>query len=122
MLLELPKGNIMVDHKPGPVEDLRVNVAPNRQLRIKFNVIRDGQDPVPLDIVVYEYKPTLEGLASLAIGAEGIEMTTNRPFKLTLSYDFLKKRWRLRGLFNGKNIDETMNHWIEMVNVAKALV
>lgn len=122
MLLEFPKGNVMVDRKPGPVEDLRINVAPNRQLRIKFNVLRDEQDPVPLDIVVYEYHPCLEGIAHLAIAAEGKEMNTNRPFKLTLSYDFLKKRWKIKGGFNGKDIDETMEHFIEIVNIAKAFV
>lgn len=121
MLIEFPIGIIKADQKPA-IENLRINVAQNRQMRIKFNVIKDDQDPVPLDIVVYEYRPSLEGIASFAIVAQGEEFNTHRPFKLTFAYELMKKRWRVRGSFNAKPIDETVNNIVELVNVVKTLV
>lgn len=121
MLLDFPKGAINVDGKAA-IEDLRVNVAPNHQLRVKFKVIQHDKDPVPLDIVVFNYSvPHLEG-ASLAINIVGTEMTMNKPFKMNLSFNFIKRKWRLQGTFNAKEVDETITNLIEIIAIAKALV
>lgn len=106
MLLEILKEPILVDGVER-VKDVRLNIASNHQMRLKATYLSEGDDD-PIDIVVYNWTvPKMEKL-SLSISIDGKEMLRNIKFELKLSYDFLRRSWRLKGKFGSNHLNREL--------------
>lgn len=119
-----------MDQKP-VMRNLKINIAPNHQMRAKFDVVVTRQpvnsdfeiiDIKPVDLVVYDYQYRVDGLTSIAITAKGQERNTKNSFNLTLSIDVLRRRINVRGNCGQKIIQETLNSFSEIVCIAKAFI
>jgi hypothetical protein len=112
----------MVDKKP-LLKNFRLNLPGNNQLRLKFDYIDEGGSSNPVDLVVYNYSEVgLKG-ARLRITFKGEERLNSTPFKLSLSFEFLKRRWRLSGTIAQQEVDEEHPTFMELfVSIPKYLV
>lgn len=123
MLLEFTGDQpVMVDKKP-LLKNFRLNLPGNNQLRLKFDYIDEGGSSNPVDLVVYNYSEVgLKG-ARLRITFKGEERLNSTPFKLSLGYEFLKRRWRLSGTIAQQEVDEEHPTFMELfVSIPKYLV
>lgn len=123
MLLEFLDRPVCIDHVP-VMQNFRLNLLPDKhQLRMKAEFLStDGQDPKPIDIVVYQYtNPKLEKL-SLAISITGEEMQRHMQFQVKLSFDFLKRKWKLIGSVGRTQVNREMSSAIEILQVIQDLI
>lgn len=102
MLIELPKGDIIIDKK-SYLKDFKINIAANHQMRCKFIAITSKKD-IPFDIVVYNWKFKLN-IKTIFIDVTGIEMNSNKNINITVTYNIFSKDLRLNGTIDKTNIN-----------------
>lgn len=120
MLIECIGTPVNVDGKP-LLKDFRLYIDPEHRLRFKVKYLF-GDHEVPVDIVVYRYSlPKLDKL-SLGISIEGKEMTHDVRYMLWLGYNFLDRKWTLRGTVGGRQVKYEMSTILEIVQVVKAII
>jgi len=100
------------------LKDLRLNVAGNHQLRIKMTYLF-AESEVPVDIVVFNYSLPKLDKTSLGIHINGKEMITGLTFRVWLGYNFLAKKWILKGNVGSKEIKREMSTFLEIIQVIK---
>lgn len=116
MIIKLPSGEITVDGK-AVLKDVKLNIASNNQLRLKFIYFTKRNVEIPLDIVVYKYtKPVVEKLTNVVIYIDGEELNNGINFNLKLTYSILNRRLNVSGNIGDDNIN------INMYNALDALV
>lgn len=116
MIIRLPSGEITVDGK-AVLKDVKLNIASNNQLRLKFIYFTKRNVEIPLDIVVYKYtKPVVEKLTNVVIYIDGEELNSGINFNLKLTYSILNRRLNVSGNIGDDNIN------INMCNASNALV
>lgn len=116
MIIRLPSGEITVDGK-AVLKDVKLNIASNNQLRLKFIYFTKINVEIPLDIVVYKYtKPVVEKLTNVVIYIDGEELNSGINFNLKLTYSILNRRLNVSGNIGDDNIN------INMYNALDALV
>lgn len=116
MIIRLPSGEITVDEK-AVLKDVKLNIASNNQLRLKFIYFTKRNVEIPLDIVVYKYtKPVVEKLTNVVIYIDGEELNSGINFNLKLTYSILNRRLNVSGNIGDDNIN------INMYNASNALV
>lgn len=102
MLIELSKGDIMINKNPH-LKDFKLNIAPNHQMRCKFIAITSNKD-IPLDFVVYNWSFKLN-IKTISIIITAMEMNSKKNIQLTLSYNILRRYWHLNGIIDKNNIN-----------------
>lgn len=116
VIIRLPSGEITVDGK-AVLKDVKLNIASNNQLRLKFIYFTKRNVEIPLDIVVYKYtKPVVEKLTNVVIYIDGEELNNGINFNLKLTYSILNRRLNVSGNIGDDNIN------INMYNALDALV
>lgn len=94
---------VLVDKAP-IVENVRLNLKPEkRQLRLKLTHLKGG-NKTPIDIVIFNYSPSIEML-NVALILDGKELNTSNNFRLKLSYDILKRKFKMSGNVTGKEVN-----------------
>ena len=102
MLIELPKGDIVIDKK-SYLKDFKINIAANHQIRCKFIAVTSKKD-IPFDIVIYNWKFKLN-IKTISIDVTGIEMNSNKNIHLTVTYNIFSKDLHLNGVIDKNNIN-----------------
>lgn len=102
MLIELPKGDIVIDKK-SYLKHFKINIAPNHQMRCKFIAITSEKD-IPFDIVIYNWKLNLN-IKTISVDVTGVEMNSKKNIQLTVSYNIFSKDLRLNGIIAKNNIN-----------------
>jgi len=123
VLIEFLNEPIKVDKKEF-AKDLRINITEQKQMRLKITFYDPKNEGgfIPLDLVVYSIDtPRIDGLG-LSFGLNGKEMGRNIPFKLKLHLDIIKRKWKLTGCFNNKDLNKTMNDISEVVTCIRDLL
>jgi len=121
MLIDFPSGVIQVDKKP-LISDLRINLAPNQQARLKMKVLNENVEK-PIDLVIDKYTfPSLDGLSNIRVSIRGREMLSSDTFKLDLGYNFIKKKWNIEGKVREKKISQSMDHIAEIITIVKEFI
>lgn len=121
MLIEILKEPILVDHVP-VVQNVRLNIAANNQLRLKATYLNQSGPEEHVDIVVFRWTvPKLDKLA-LSITIDGKEMLRNLAFSLKLSYDFLHREWRLRGRFGSNAVNKKLEAISDIMLIVRELI
>lgn len=122
MLLEFLEKPVMIDRKP-VMQNFRLNLEHARRgLRMKAEFIDpNGGRPVPVDIAVYKYSDVGLERLSLAISLNGEEMLRKLKFDLKLSFDFFKRRWKLKGTFGQMPINREMDSIAQIFIVIQEL-
>lgn len=110
MLLECLKGQPITVDGRAILQDVRINVAGNNQLRAKLTYIGSDNVLTSYDIVIYKYTvPKMElDTMSMSIFVKGEEYQRHIPVSFKLSYHFLQKKWKLSGDINLQPIDWTI--------------
>lgn len=121
MLIEILKEPILVDSVP-VVQNVRLNIAANNQLRLKATYLNQNAPEEHVDIVVFRWTiPKLDKL-SLSITLDGKEMVRNLAFSLKLSYDFLHREWRLRGSFGTTAVNKKLEAVSDIMLIVRDLI
>lgn len=123
MLIEFLEKPIMIDGKEF-AKDFRININEKKQMRMKIHFYdpkKEGEF-IPLDLVVYGFdSPHVEGLG-FSFGLNGKELIRNIPFTLKLGFNLPKRKWRLRGCFNNKDLDKSMDNIGEIITYIRDLL
>lgn len=120
MLIECIGTPVNVDGKP-LLKDFRLYIDPEHRMRFKMKYLF-GENEVPVDIVVYRYSiPKLDKL-SLGITAEGKEMTHDVRYKIWLGYNFLDRKWTIKGTVGVNQVKHEMSTILEIVQVVKSII
>lgn len=123
MLIEITEAPIKVDGLP-LIENVRLNVQKNHQLRFKGTYIplEKTHTNTSVDVVVYNWStPKLDGLR-IGMTIDGKEMTRNIEFKWKLSFDFLKRAWKLNGSFGPLIVERDLDSVGDILLVLRDLV
>lgn len=115
MRIDLPSGEVLIDNK-AYIEDFRINLAPNHQIRCKFNAICSSKK-VPFDVVIYRWDfimPFHGKIGAVDISLNGEERNTSKPIKCTVSFNILSKKWSVKGLLGTKDVDMSFTHYDEL--------
>lgn len=108
MIIKLPDGEVTIDGK-AVLKNVKLNIASNNQLRLKFVYFTKRKKEIPLDIVVYKYtKPVLEKLTNLVIYVNGEELNNRIDFNLKLIYSIINRRLNISGNIGDDNINTNM--------------
>lgn len=120
MLIECIGNPIKADGEE-VLKDLRLNLAPNHQMRIKVKYLFEESE-VPVDIVIFNYSsPRLDKL-SLSISIDGKEMTHKINFRVNLAYSFMTHKWTLKGTVGGNPVKKELSTFLEIFQVIKELI
>lgn len=108
MIIKLPDGEVTIDGK-AVLKNVKLNIASNNQLRLKFVYFTKRKKEIPLDIVVYKYtKPVLEKLTNVVIYVNGEELNNRIDFNLKLIYSIINRRLNISGNIGDDNINTNM--------------
>ncbi len=124
MLLEFLGGNpITYDGNP-VAKNLQIYVSGDRKVRCRATcIMRDGAPDRPIDLIVYKWTmPKLDHLSTLVVSAEGTELVNDVPYALKLGYDFIHRKWKVSGQFNGRAVNRDMASILEIIAVLRDLI
>lgn len=108
MIIKLPDGEVTIDGK-AVLKNVKLNIASNNQLRLKFVYFTKRKKEIPLDIVVYKYtKPVIEKLTNVVIHVNGEELNNRIDFNLKLIYSIINRRLNISGNIGDDNINTNM--------------
>ena len=121
MLLECLHGApLTVDGSP-ILDNIRLNLAGNHQLRFKAIYVADGNN-IPIDIVVLNYTSPKISLNSISMIVTGVERNKSSRFNLNISFNFFKKKCHINGIFLDKNIDMECDNFLEIIKIFKEVL
>lgn len=121
MLIEILKNPVMVDGIE-VLNNIRLNVTDQHQLRLKMTYIDSNKVESDVDLVVFNWTaPKLEKL-SLSISIDGKEMLRNIRFNLRLSYDFFKRSTKLRGKFGPHTVNKDLSNISDILMVVREYI
>lgn len=125
MLLQALGKPILLDGRPF-MKDFQLNLDPfQRRFRMKsifLNQTGIGPPQTSVDIVVYNYSNIkLDRFSSLEITIDGVEQERNIKFLATLSFNFIKRRWKLSGNWNGWPVERSFHSIMEIIPIVGEL-
>lgn len=107
------------------MKDLQLNlVHEQRQFRLKctfLNQTSGGPPEYPTDIVVYNYSDVRLGKFNLSISFNGRELLRGAVFRAKLSFDFLRRKWKLSGNWNERSVDRSFDTFLEILPIIQEL-
>lgn len=119
MLIECLKGQpISVDGR-NILQDIRINIAGNNQLRTKLTYLGEDGNAIPYDIVVYNYTvPKMEiDNMSISVFIKGEEYQRRIPCSFKIEYHFMQKKWKVRGDINRQPFEYTVKSAKDVVQL-----
>lgn len=117
MLLEFTGDQVVMVNKKPLLKNFRLNLAGNKQLRLKLDYLKPDGTDAPVDVVVYHYSGVELKGARLQITFTGEERLRTLDFKLALSYEFLKRKWKLSGNIGPNEVSEELGTFLELITV-----
>lgn len=109
MLIEFLEDKVIaVDKKPA-MKNLRINITPSKQMRLKVELIDPDSNHYPLDLEVYEIGSFQFKLSHAYVNFIGKERINQMPFNLRVGYDISHHLWKIDGKISGRNIKENIH-------------